>query len=86
MVREGSFNIYNLSPRLIYIVSDLKGFTDELKNLNTFTIIKSVNPGSQKFRGSTSYLNNILSRLDKDFRDSMSNHHLLFFLETSKQK
>jgi len=77
-IKGNMFNIYNPTSRFIYIVSDLKGFTNDLQKINDLKDIKSVNPGSQKFRGSTSYLNNILSRLDKDFRDSMYNHNLRF--------
>lgn len=86
MVKGNSFSIYNHTSRFIYIVSDLKGFTDDLLKINAFRDIKSVNSGSQKFRGSTSYLNNILSRLDKDFRDSMYNHNLRFLGKNALKK
>nr|UED14373.1 hypothetical protein [Ophiocordyceps sp.] len=66
--------IINLLSRFIFVVSDLKDFQDTLKN--EYPEFKSLNTGSQKFRGSISYLSNILNRLDKDFRDSMYCHNL----------
>ena len=74
--RRKIYDIYNPLSRFIFVVSDLKDLIHTIKNEDKE--LKSVNTGSQKFRGSTSYLNNILSRLDKDFRDSMYNHNLLY--------
>jgi hypothetical protein len=71
-----AFSVYNPLSRFIFVVSDLNDLTHTIQNKSEE--FKSVNSGSQKFRGSTSYLNNILSRLDKDFRDSMFKHNLLY--------
>lgn len=76
--RENSISFNQLS-QFIFVVSDLKDFTHTIKNYSEE--FKSLNMGSQKFRGSTSYLNNILNRLDKDFRDSMYQHNLNIMLE-----
>lgn len=59
--------------RFIFIVSDLKDFTDQVK-----TIDGEVNLGPQKERGSGSYLSDTLSNIDRGFRNSMFNHNRVY--------
>jgi hypothetical protein len=82
--RGEKYVIFNPLSHFIFVVSDLNDLTHTIKN--EYEELKSVNTGSQKFRGSTSYLNNILSRLDKDFRDSMFNHNLKYYGQKSLRK
>jgi len=86
MFKGNMYRIFNPMSRFIYIVSDLKSFTNGIQKINCFNALKSVNSGSQQFRGSTSHLNNILSRLDKDFRDSMYKHNLNFLGNNALKK
>lgn len=78
------FEAFNLLSRFIFVVSDLNDLILTIKKQDQR--LKSVNAGSQKFRGSTSYINNILCLLDNDFRDSMYNHNLKFFGKNSLSK
>jgi len=63
--------IYNNLMRFVFIVSDLKDFTDQVKK----TLDHEVNLGPQKERGSASYLSYTLSNIDRGFRNSMFNHN-----------
>lgn len=73
-VKHGNKHIFNIISRFIFVVSDLHTLTNNIKNSG----LTGVNTGSQSFRGTTSYLNYILTTLDKDFRDSMFRHNLLY--------
>lgn len=64
--------IHNILSRFILVVSDLDDLLKNLKSLG----YKEVNQGPQKFRGSGSYINYILTCLDNNFRYSMYIHNL----------
>lgn len=63
--------VYNPLSRFVFIVSDLGVLLDNLRNLQ----FEGVNAGSQKFRGSLSYIGYINTSLDQDFRHSLYRHY-----------
>lgn len=54
--------IHNTIARFIYVVNDLDGLIENIKNLD----YKDINEGSQRFRANGSYLNYSVTALDND--------------------
>lgn len=76
--------IYNYMTRFIFIVSDLDAFIESVKLLD-----KDVNLGPQKDRGLGSYISDILTNIDRGFRNSMYNHNNVFlqkYIDDTNQK
>lgn len=63
---------YNYLSRFLFLVSDLQGFINSIKENK---VDENVNQGHRTSRGKHSRMNHILDSIDKGFRISMFNHN-----------
>lgn len=61
---------FNMVNKCLFVVSDLNLFIKGIRNKGY-----NISEGPQKWRGQISYINNFLSYLDMDYRNSLYNHN-----------